>query len=158
MRILALDPGTEQTAFVVWDGCVIEAEILPNCLMIERIMLNSFGACDLMAYEMIASYGMPVGREVFETCVWIGRFVERTKLPTLRVYRKDAKLHLTGSQKAKDANVRMALMDLFGGKAKAMGNKKSPGPLYGIKSHLWAAMAVAIYAQETAGKEQEQAK
>jgi len=59
-----------------------------------------------------------------------------------RYFRKDIKLHLCGTNKAKDANVRQALIDCLG----PPGTKKSPGPTYGIKSHLWAALALAVYA------------
>ena len=42
---------------------------------------------------------MAVGREVFETCLWIGRFVEAWYEPDAvqLVYRRDVKLHLCGS-------------------------------------------------------------
>jgi len=47
--------------------------------------------------------------------------------------------------RAKDANIRQALIDRYGpGKDKAIGQKKTPGPLYGFKSHEWAALAVAV--------------
>ena len=97
-----------------------------------------------LAIEMIASYGMAVGREVFETCVWIGRFKQAYPDPDAvkLVYRKDVKLHLCGSARAKDANIRQALIDKLG----PVGTKKAPGPLYGVTSHAWAAVAVAVTA------------
>lgn len=61
-----------------------------------------------------------------------------------RIFRRDIKLHLCNSVRAKDANIRQALIDRYGGKEKAIGKKKSPGPLYGIKSHMWAALALAV--------------
>lgn len=103
-----------------------------------------------LAIEMIASYGMPVGREVFETCVWIGRFQQAWHSPedVRLVYRKDVKLHLCGTAKAKDANVRQALLDLYprtgGGATPQIGTKAKPGPLYGVSSHAWPALAVAV--------------
>lgn len=63
---------------------------------------------------MIASYGMPVGKEVFDTCVWIGRFIEAFDLEYEYVYRKDEKMNLCHSMKAKDSNIRQALIDRFG--------------------------------------------
>ena len=145
--ILALDPGTTQTAYVCWDGArVVECGIVANDELLA--MLRSVGRYDgvqTVAVEMIASYGMPVGREVFETCVWIGRFVENVKVPWRLVYRMDAKLHLCHVPRAKDGNIRQALLDRFG----PVGTKKSPGPLYGVKSHIWAALAVAVFATES---------
>jgi hypothetical protein len=93
---------------------------------------------------MIASYGMAVGASVFETCVWIGRFVQTASVSggnVTRVFRKDVKLHLCNSPRAKDGNVRQALIDRLG----PQGTKKAPGPTYGVKSHEWAALAVAVY-------------
>ncbi len=95
---------------------------------------------------MIASYGMPVGAEVFDTCVAIGRFVQLwgdDKALTL-VFRREVKLHLCGQARAKDGNVRQALLDRFGGKATAVGRKVTPGPLYGFAGDTWQALAVAV--------------
>lgn len=74
---------------------------------------------------MIASYGMAVGKEVFETCVWIGRFIEIARFKNIEVeyiYRKDEKMNLCNSMKAKDSNIRQALIDRFG----EVGTKKNP--------------------------------
>ncbi len=146
-HVLAIDPGTDQSAYVHWD-CA-DKKILDHSILPNRDLLDKFYHDDWpfwknhLAIEMIASYGMPVGREVFETCVWIGRFIQASASPNPGLYyRKDVKLHLCGSPKAKDANIRQALIDLVG----PQGTKKAPGPTYGIKSHSWAALAVAVYA------------
>ena len=147
--ILAIDPGTTQSGWVVYDGRrVLDCGVSPN-----REMLLKVRHCGgPLAIEMIASYGMAVGREVFETCVWIGRMVEAFRDPEAvkLVYRRDVKLHLCGSPKAKDQNIRQALLDMFpstgGGKTPQVGTKSQPGPLYGVSSHAWPALGVAITA------------
>lgn len=149
MKVFALDPGYERTAWVVLvDGKPFEHGLDPNFAVLDRV--RSWGTDYLLAVEMIASYGMPVGREVFDTCIWIGRFVEaweRRRGKHLLVYRREVKLHLCNSAKAKDGNVRAALIDHFGpGKDRAVGVKASPGPLYGVKADVWAALGVGITA------------
>lgn len=89
---------------------------------------------------MIASYGMPVGKEVFETCVWIGKFAQASNLKEKYIYRKDEKMNLCHSMKAKDSNIRQALIDRFG----PVGTKKNPGWFYGFKADIWSAYAVGI--------------
>lgn len=101
-----------------------------------------------LSIEMIASQGMSVGQETFDTAMWVGRYVEAWDsccFDSILVYRREIKLHLCGSSRAKDANVRQALIDRFGGKDKAIGKKSSPGPLYGVSKHAWAALAVAVF-------------
>jgi hypothetical protein len=142
MSILAIDPGTHKSGFVVWNGEVRQFAVVDNEVLRRMLTQELFQEHDKVAIEMVASYGMPVGREVFETCVWIGRFVERCYRPAFLVYRKDVKLHLCGSARAKDGNIRQALIDKHG----PCGTKKAPGKLYGISGHLWAALAVADYA------------
>lgn len=80
---------------------------------------------DKVIIEMVASYGMPVGKEVFDTCVWIGRFKQRALSEGKEVeyiYRKDEKMNICHSMKAKDSNIRQALIDRFG----VVGTKKNP--------------------------------
>lgn len=142
--ILAIDPGTTQSGFVFFDEtnrAVIQSGIEDNAIV--RGLVGKFKRSGhKLAVEMIASYGMPVGREVFETCVFIGRLVELWEDDLQLVYRKDVKMHLCGSPRAKDANIRQALIDLLG----PQGTKKQPGPTYGVKSHAWAALGVAVTA------------
>jgi len=145
--LLAIDPGTTHSGYVVMDADGVQLSgVAENGEMFELIAAHGSN----IAIEMIASYGMAVGREVFETCLWIGRFMQAAGPDRVRlVYRKDVKLHLCGSPRAKDANIRQALIDRWGGKAEAVGTVKKPGPLYGVKSHAWAALGVAVTALET---------
>lgn len=153
MSILALDPGTTETGWVHYGaGIVLASGVAPNDQVLQWLERRSFADAGVVAIEMIASYGMPVGREVFETCVWIGEFKHACRLHGVAVrmvYRRDVKLHLCGTPKAKDPNIWQALLDRFGGES-AVGRKASPGPLYGVKSHARAALAVAVTATETA--------
>ena len=145
--ILAIDPGPEQTGWAIYSpGLAIASGVRPNAEMMRSLSLFRPEDAPRLAIEMIASYGMPVGREVFETCVWIGRYVQAWHTPESArlVYRKDVKLHLCGSPRAKDGNIRTALIDKLG----KQGTKKQPGPTYGVKSHAWAALAVAVTAWE----------
>jgi hypothetical protein len=141
--VIGIDPGTERSAFVMFDGKTVMAHgILANGELEAQPTLWKH---EHIFCEMIASYGMAVGASVFETCVWIGRFMSQAFSSSgrdlHRVFRKDIKLHLCNSPRAKDGNVRQALIDRLG----PQGTKKAPGPTYGVKSHEWAALAVAVY-------------
>lgn len=142
--ILAIDPGTTTSGYVLFAGGIAaDSGVLANDRVLE--MVRTWPGP--LAVEMIASYGMPVGAEVFETVRWIGRFQQAYQDPDAvrLVFRKDVKMHLCGTPRAKDANIRQALIDKLG----APGTKKSPGPTYGVKSHAWAALGVAVTAAET---------
>jgi hypothetical protein len=117
-------------------------------------MLESIDATnlDIFAVEMVASYGMAVGKDVFETCVWIGRFVQsiHTQKHTF-IYRKDEKLCLCGSLKAKDGNIRQALIDRYAtfDFKSGKGVKKNPDTFYGVSKDAWQAIAVGVTYYET---------
>lgn len=148
--IIAIDPGNEESAYVVYQGGrVISKGKHKNEDVL--LLLCASNRPKHLAIEMIASYGMAVGRTVFETCVWIGRFIEAWNGDYTFVYRKDVKMHLCNSVKAKDGNVRQAIIDRYpatGATTKTkpgqIGLKKNPGPLYGISGDVWAALGVAI--------------
>lgn len=119
--------------------------------MLRTCLYNTKGCakgCELIIEE-IASYGMPVGREVFQTVRWSGRF-EEAYGKARYIPRLNVKMHICKSPKANDSTIRQALIDRFGpGREKAIGTKKNPGPLYGISGDQWAALALALTALET---------
>ncbi len=148
MKILGIDPGTTQSAYVVWDSetmDILEYGIKENLELSAMLQFFQFDVCVI---EMVASYGMAVGQTVFETCVWIGRFmneIENYSCNVVRITRNQVKNAICHSSKANDSNIRQALIDMYGGDKKiAIGTKKSPGRLYGIVKDEWAALAVAI--------------
>lgn len=154
MRTFAIDPGTTQSAYVLFNPGseqrpLVHFGILPNQEL--ESLISGFDWCpgDCCVLEMVASYGMPVGRDVFETVFWTGRFArawdEIAHPASERLYRREVKLHLCDDSRAKDANIRQALIDRFGpGKEVAVGKKATPGPLYGVSKDVWAALAVAV--------------
>ena len=149
-KIFAIDPGNIESGFVVveHDGQritrVLDKGKIDNYELLE-IVKSAPGDHDL-AVEMVASYGMAVGAEVFETCVWIGRYLQATNSNRVeRIYRRDEKLFLCGNMGAKDSNIAQALADRFapGEPNHGKGTKKEPGFFYGFSKDMWAAMAVA---------------
>ena len=145
-RLLAIDPGSEKSAYVLMDmdtympvrkGIVDNEELKELHIPEMRLMARH------MAIEMVASYGMPVGKEIFETCVWIGRLIETWEHfggTWSYVYRMDEKRAICHSSRANDATIRQALMDRFGDK----GTKKAPGWFYKFKADMWQAYAVGV--------------
>jgi hypothetical protein len=149
VTVLGIDPGYEQSAWVLFDGRrIVEHAIEPNADLLRRLSSSwRVGEVSAVVIETIESYGMAVGRETFETVFWIGRFFDRALHRTIhpeRMTRKAVKIHLCQSVRAQDTNIRCAIHDRFGGKEAAVGRKASQGPLFGIKSHEYAALAIAL--------------
>lgn len=154
--ILAVDPGPTRSAWLVLNGATsgIRAfAISPNPELLDQLRAGLSGDVDVVVIEKVESFGMAVGAEVFDTVHWSGRFTEAVERHGVRVSglpRRAVKLHLCGSARAKDPNVRQALIDRFGGSA-AIGTKRAPGPLHGIANDVWAALAVAVTAADQEG-------
>lgn len=156
-RVLAIDPGNTDSAYALIDSTTcrpIEFGKVPNGDLRDMLLArpNTF---DTAAIEMVASYGMAVGAEVFETCVWVGRFVEAITMghgqePTL-VYRRVVKLHHCYDSRAKDGNIIQALVDRFapGQKNRGKGTKGDPGWFHGFAADVWQAYALAVLVADT---------
>lgn len=147
MNIFAVDPGNEISAVVEYSTqsrAPVTNITAPNEQIIAFLYTEGRGTSDSLVIEEFESYGMAVGREVFRTVWWSGRFYEAWNSNKLMLPRRTVKLHLCGNTRATDANIRAAIYDAFGGKVHAVGSKAKPGPLYGLKGHEYAALALAL--------------
>lgn len=177
MSVMAIDPGNVKSAWCRFDGARVQEfgkcfneELLARLTQLERT------GCHI-AIEYMSPRGMPTSQEEMDTQFWAGRFVQAAcGLPWTLVKRREVKLHLCGSMRAKDSNIRQALIDKFGGEAVAIGAKKCPkckgkgwfgrdrakcpecrgdgwrsrpGPLHGIAADVWSALAIAVTWWET---------
>lgn len=156
MRVLAIDPGNTESAYVIIDANTrrpLDFGKIPNLQLRDRLWTTAPTVihADHAAIEMIASYGMAVGAEVFETCVWIGRFHTAIETHTGHepdlVKRHPVKMHHCHSAKAKDSNITQALVDRFapGAPNRGKGTKAAPGWFYGFAADVWQAYALAVY-------------
>ncbi|WP_202613640.1 hypothetical protein [Ornithinimicrobium cerasi] len=160
MRILAIDPGNTESGWCVIDADTrkpIEFGKTENYELLDRILDEDLGQ-HRTVIEMVASYGMAVGADVFETCVWVGRFLQGHGLAqnvVELVKRQPVKVHHCHSAKAKDTNIRQALVDRFapGQPNHGKGTKAEPGWFHGFRADVWQAYALAVYAADTMAAE-----
>ena len=153
--VFGIDPGPTRSAWFILDieGAPLHWALEPNDAVRDRCRLI---ADDTLSWrvviERIESFGMTVGAETFDTAVWVGRFMECVgpERVTLRS-RRAVKLDLCGHVRAKDPDVRQALIDRFGGKDIAIGRKANPGPLYGVHADCWSALALALTYRDSLG-------
>lgn len=152
-HIIAIDPGNTASAYAALNNNtydLVQFAKQENQSFRKNIpdIIKRCSPSDVII-EMISSYGMAVGREVFETCVWIGRYLEifeSMSIPTHLIYRTDVKMNLCGQARAKDTNIRIALIDRF---AKfdfknGKGKKDNPDFFYGVSKDIWSAIAVGV--------------
>lgn len=171
VRVLAIDPGNMKSAFVLLGGeDIVQFGIFENQRLRNEIKAKEHPfSADVLAIEMVASYGMGVGKDVFDTVCWVGRFIEAWDSQYNKVLRKsrwgpdpettgkDGKFngvcrHLCKNNTASDSNIRQAIIDRYpgtgGGKRPQIGTKTKPGPLYGISKDVWSALAVGLTYQD----------
>ena len=148
MIILAIDPGNIESAYSLIND---HYEPLQFGKVGNEDMLDIIedSLVDRVIIEMVASYGMAVGESVFETVFWIGRFYEasiREWVQCDRVYRKDVKMNLCGQTRAKDSNIRQALIDRFAKHdfKNGKGIKGNPDWFHGFKADIWQSYAVGV--------------
>lgn len=182
---LSIDVGSSQSGWAVtWPrsndiGDLDVIDFGKDTNGIVRIILRDFvkvgNPLDVLSVEAPRAMGLPASNDLFETSVHVGRFIQLW--PTKRwsyIFRPDVKLVVCGSPRAKDVNIRAALIDLWGGQSSAIGGKRCkrcsgkghtgkgptpcpvcahtaspgwevpPGPLYGMAADMWAALAVAV--------------
>ncbi len=154
--IFAIDPGTTESAYVVYDPETNRIEAHGKAENLDVLCFAGYKSeARHLVIEEISSYGKPVGKEVFDTVLWCGRFIEAweshrrgRRSPAYLLERRKVKMHLCQSAASKDSHVRQRLIDIFGPeKDKAIG--KTPQPLYGIKADEWQALGLAITFAET---------
>lgn len=135
--ILAIDPGTRVSTLVGYgDGKVLSVQRdMENITVVHALMCAS---CWTVVFEQV-TYSK--GPHVLLTQRWSGRMEQAcytSGTPCHFLPRLDVKMHLANGR-AKDPQIRAALIDRFGG------TYKKPGPaLKGIAGHAWSALAVAV--------------
>src|SRR5688572_7232854 len=120
--LLAIDPGTTHSGWV--SARHVPGEVRYPCLLVLDCGVAENGEILAMlhahrgrvAIERIVSYGMAIGAETILTIEWIGRFWQAVGTDRVRLIpRKEVCKHVCNDGRAKDPNVRQALIDRWGG-------------------------------------------
>ena len=141
MPIIAIDPGNVQSGYCVIDQKTLrplEFGKIDNEELLKKLESAVEQGWRWGVIEMVASYGMSVGRDVFDTTVWIGRFYQvlSDQCPVRMMCRIEEKKHICHDSRANDTAIRRA------------GTKKAPDFFYGFKADVWAAYALGLTAIE----------
>jgi hypothetical protein len=170
---LGVDPGPEYSGLVVArceEGhlpvILHAAQAVTRRVIVDILrhgMLDPDGVFWLRAHsaaiEWVQSYGRVVGATVLETartCGYLQAMAEPQGVEVRYLTRPRVITLLTGLPSAPAAGVHEAIRDRYraaglatgGGADPLRGTHAQPGPLYGVASHAWDALAVLIAAQE----------
>lgn len=130
---LAIDPGNTQSGFVLFSPAddepgglaVLESGVFDNSVLADMLEDRAKLPISLLVIEGMRPRGMPFSAEEMETLIWAGRFIQASQrdgsCDWSYVFRGDVKLFLCGVAKAKDGNIRQALIERFGGNSLAIG-------------------------------------
>lgn len=171
--ILAVDPGTTKSAYCMMTDAyeIISAADVDNETVLKLVKRGTY---DTLVIECMQARtlniktvpGKPappqrIGAETYDTCIWIGRFLQTalTRHKNVhRIYRSEERSAIIPSKKNKlpplpetagrsnDSKIRSALIarfakhDMRNGK----GTAKNKDVFYGFQGDMWAAFAVGV--------------
>lgn len=148
MMVLGLDPGTTETGICLVGGGydIYDSAKIPSIDVTHYIRQSP---PSVVCCESIQAYGMAVGREVFETCFWIGEYRQvcrQVGVPFVLYPRPEYARAIAGVQKVTDSVLRQALLLRFGGDKKGQ-------PLFKLKGSTdqRSAYAIAVYHLDKSG-------
>jgi len=192
-RYIAIDPGNTQSGVVYTNEPlpgsqhVVTGENMPNDALREFLQSARLSAIrhelqDYLCVEYMVPRGMPTAAEEMDTMYELGRMVSAyygtdSDERVIKIPRHRVKSEICASPRAKDSNIRQALIDMYGGQDVAIGGKKCPkckgkrtvgkkqtpctectdgwrlppGPLHGITKHAWQALGVLVVAMKQNG-------
>lgn len=150
-KILAIDVGTTESGYAIMrfnkdDIKLLSFGKIANDALMQIIKNDDY---DQLVYEQFQSFGMAVGESTIESILWNGRLIQAAMdrgISVDRIYRKEEKLCLCNTLRAKDANIRQALIDRYAktDKKNGKGTKKEPDVFFGVKKDVWSAIAVGV--------------
>ncbi len=148
--ILAIDPGDKKSGWCIIDekyNVIDKGKDLND--IVNKIILEY--KYDHLVIEKIQSYGGAVGQTIFDTCIWIGRFIEIANIfdhDVELLYRRHVKLNLCSRVNVKDTHITQSLIDRFSYERhkdkNGKGTKNDQGFFYGFKADIWQAFALAV--------------
>jgi len=146
MSYIGIDPGEKESAIVI----IFENKIIDKCILMNHevldylyiLILDNKDKIKKVAIEKMQNYGIVCGESIFQTIFWSGRFYQDLcdyGLEPHMITGDDIKIELCDTKRIGDKEIRERLIQIYG----KPGTKKQPGGTYGIKSHMWTALAVA---------------
>lgn len=130
MNVIGLDPGSKKSAWVLYDGGEPVRWGYDMNSFVRVLLANSATNFPpgpvLLAVEYMRPRGLPTSQDEMDTMFELGRMVQTWNGEWKPVSRHEVKLHVCGHAKAKDANIRAALIDRFGGSSALLGTPKCP--------------------------------
>lgn len=153
MIVLGVDPGTTHSGWVVLRAepgesvTVLESSKETDnfeCLRLFGERLREHSGLHV-AVETMTNYGQGFGMSAIQACIWVGRFTQYfcdRGTPVTHLERQDhVYMTLLGVRRGgNNSAIRKALIAMVG----EPGTKKNPGPTYGLASHAWSALAIAV--------------
>lgn len=143
MKILAIDPGSTQSAYLVWNGKKVEdAGKILNTELRDYLIRAAYKDLHHLVIEKVTIY-QRADNNIHDTILWTGRFIEAWTVDYSLVTRSDVKSHLCpGLKGANDSTVIAALKDRFG---RPSTKKNGPNLVYDkLKADEWQAFALAV--------------
>lgn len=171
MHLLAIDPGTTESAYVVMRGdySPLSHAKVPNDQLLELIALGGYDAVVIEHMEARTlnvgkKKDMPpqkIGKTTYDTCIWIGRFKQvaiQCGMDVHEVYRSEEKSRIIPTKKNRlpplpspvpdstDSKIRHGLIARFAkfDKKNGKGNAAGKDTFYGFKADEWSAFAVGV--------------
>ena len=145
MKILSIDAGTIESGYCLSEGYKpLHFGKISNEDLLQIVKKEEY---DVLVYEEFAAMGMPLGQTTITSITWNGRYIQsaldRDKR-TEPIFRREVKICLCGTMKAKDGNIRQALIDRFAqfDFKNGKGTKKRKDYFYGFSKDSWSAAAI----------------